>query len=81
MPPQSGACARPPRRPRAAAAAPPAAMPRRELASFSSASPTERFAAPTGCPLIGLVTGNYASQDGTISLSLLAEEISPIGPW
>ena len=56
-------------------------MPRRELAWFSSAQPAERAQAPTGCPLIALVTGNYASQDGTISLSLLAEEISPIGPW
>ena len=65
------------RRPRGA----PAAMPRRELASFTSASPEERSRAPTGCLLIALVTGNYATQDGTISLSLLAEEISPIGPW
>ena len=56
-------------------------MPRRELASFSSASAAEREVAPTGCPLICLVTGNYASVDGSISLSLLADEISPIGPW
>ena len=56
-------------------------MPLSETATFSSASPAERTSVPCGAPPVALVTGNYSSQDSTVSLSLLAEEISPIGPW
>ena len=50
-----------------------------EVAVFISADPSEQGMLPCMVPLIALVAGAYSSHDGATSLSLLTDEVSPIG--
>ena len=51
----------------------------REVAVFMSANPVEAGARWCKVPLIALVAGSFSSQDGSSSLSLLDDAVSPIG--
>ena len=51
----------------------------REVVTFVSANIAEQGALPLRTQLIALGTGSFSAEDGVCSLSLLNEEVSPIG--